>query len=76
MGNSAAHSMQPEIVWVGSGEVVGAVKCDDAILRFAPVEDNCFATLNLISVELPFLRSFSLNNGIVKITHYGLKPKA
>ena len=66
MGNSAACSVQPEIIGVGSGEVVGAFKSDDEILRFASVEENPTGTFDLVSVELPFLRNFSFENDIVR----------
>jgi len=66
MSNSAAHSMQPEIIGVGSGKVVGAFKSDDAILRFASVEEKPSGTFDLVSVELPFLWNFSPDNDIVR----------
>ena len=66
MGNSAACSVQPEIIGVGSGKVVGAFKSDDEILRFASVDAKPIGTFDLVSVELPFLWNFSLDNHIVR----------
>jgi len=62
MGNSAAHSMQPKIIWVGSGEVIGAWKCDDVILCFAINKIKISDTLGLVSVELPFLWNMELQS--------------
>jgi len=62
MGNSAAHSMQPKIIWVGSREVIGAWKCDDVILCFAITEMKFVDTLDLVSVELPFLWNMELQS--------------
>ncbi len=54
--------MQPKIIWVGSGEVIGAWKCDDVILCFAINKIKISDTLGLVSVELPFLWNMELQS--------------
>ncbi|SRR6266404_3145970 len=70
MGNSAARSMEPKIIGVGSREVVGFSSKFDGAIRIATLVENVFFfdNLNFVSIGQPILWNFSLNNDIIKKT--------